>query len=355
MGVMSSTIGRLYSNQETGRLAAAKRRGSHVSCESVTGAAQMPGVLSRRSLVKGLLAGVSGLGSARSAAGQEAKAPGQAIDAEEIAKVEKLARDARLAKLYSVRSVHFLAVGDAPESHQREALALCEALGEAFLAHFRARGFTVEYPDRRLTMIALRDRDSYSALIGEAPGKDVGGHYDLETNRLVIFDFRSQQEAIAAQAERVNLFTLVHETAHQLSFNTGILNRQLEPPMCVSEGLATYVELWRPGVKNAIGGVNRPRMEDLRQAVDWIPIGDLLTDDTAFEQKTDQLAYAESWLLVHYLLRANSRQPRLRQYVAEVQVATKAAERIRIAEKVLGPLATLDHGLKDEARKYLHA
>ena len=84
----------------------------------------------------------------------------------------------------------------------------------------------MEYPKRRLTLIVLRDQDSYSALLGEAPGKDVGGHYDLETNRLVIFDFRPQQAAIAAEADRVNLFTLVHETAHQLSFNTGILNRQ---------------------------------------------------------------------------------------------------------------------------------
>src|SRR5208337_3532750 len=195
--------------------------------------------------------------------------------------------------------------------------------------------------------------DSYAALLGEAPGKDVGGHYDLESNRLVIFDFRPQQEAIAAQAEEKNLFSLVHETAHQLSFNTGILNRQADVPVCVSEGLATYVELWRPRVKNAIGGVNEKRMEALRQAVDWMQIGDLLADDTAFEPKTAQLAYAESWLLVHYLLRASSRQPRFRQYLAEVQGSNKPADRPRIAEKTLGPLAKLDHELKDEARKYL--
>ena len=315
--------------------------------------AQLPGVLSRRSLVKGVIAALSGLGSGRLVTGQEAKAPGRATEAEEIAKVEKLLRAAALGPLHNTRSAHFLAVGDAAELHQRQALAVCEALGEAFLVHFHGRGFTVEYPDRRLTVIALRDQDSYAALLANAPGKDVGGHYDPETNRLVIFDFRSQQAAIVAQAERVNLFTLVHETAHQLSFNTGILNRQVDLPVCVSEGLATYVELWRPGVKNAIGGVNRPRIEALRQAVDWIQIGDLLVDDTAFEPKTEQLAYAESWLLVHYLLRASSRQPRFRQYLAEVQGSNKPADRTRIAEKTLGPLAKLDHELKDEARKYL--
>ncbi len=320
--------------------------------------AQPPGVLSRRSLVKGVIALVSGLGSGRLVTGQEAKPPGRARDAEEIAKeeiakVEKLARDAGLGPLDNTLSSHFLAVGDAPKPHLRQALALCEALGEAFLVHFRKCGFTVEYPAGRLTVIALRDQDSYAALLGDAPGKDVGGHYDLETNRLVIFDFGPQQEAIAAQAARVNLFTLVHETAHQLSFNTGILNRRADVPVCVSEGLATCVELWRPGMKNAIGGANRLRMEALRQAVDWIQVGDLLADDTAFEPKTAQLAYAESWLLVHYLLKAKERQQRFRHYLAELPGLNKPADRTKIAEKTLGPLAKLDHEVKDEARKYL--
>src|SRR5271157_3559054 len=192
---------------------------SQVSCEALTVTAQPPNVLSRRSLVKGVIAALSGLGSGSLVAGQEAKTPGRASEAAEIAKVEKLLRAARLGPLHNTRSAHFLAMGDAPESHQRQALALCEALGEAFLVHFRRRGFTVEYPVGRLTVIALRDQDSYAALLANAPGKDVGGHYDLETNRLVIFDFRPQQQAIAAQDARVNLFTLVHETAHQLRFN----------------------------------------------------------------------------------------------------------------------------------------
>ncbi len=307
-------------------------------------------ILSRRSLLKGTIAALAGLGSSPLASGQQARAT---TEAQEIAEVEKLVRTARLGPLHRARSAHFLAMGDAPESHQREALALCEDLGEEFLEYFRKRGFTLDYPQRRLTDIVLRDQDSYSALLENAPGKDVGGHFDLETNRLVIFDFRPKTDAVAGQAEKINLFTLVHETAHQLSFNTGMLDRQRDLPICISEGLATYVELWRPGVRNAIGGVNRLRMGALREAEDWILIGDLLANDTAFEPKTQQLAYAESWLLVHYLMRSSSRQPRFRQFVAEVQAANKPAARRRIAEKVLGPLAKLDREIKDEARKYL--
>ena len=36
--------------------------------------------------------------------------------------------------------------------------------------------------------------------------------------------------------------TLVHEATHQLSFNTGLLNREGDTPLCIVEGLGTYGE-----------------------------------------------------------------------------------------------------------------
>ena len=48
-----------------------------------------------------------------------------------------------------------------------------------------------------------------------------------------------------ADPERVNLLALVHETTHLLCFNTGLLSRKANVPAWVSEGLATYVEIWR--------------------------------------------------------------------------------------------------------------
>ena len=265
----------------------------------------------------------------------------------------KLAKSAGLTAVAHARSDHFLCLGDAPESFQREALRRCESLGEAFLAHFRGRGFVLAYPERRLTIIALKSLDSYAALLSKAPGKDVGGHYDLETNRLVIFDYRTQRANLAVGAERVNLFTLVHETAHQLCFNTGIAERDSDVPLCISEGLATYVELWRPGMRSAIGGVNQPRLQVLRDVADWVPIAELVADDKAFQEKTEQLAYAESWLLVHYLLRSQSRAPRMRTYLALIRTTKQNAQRLTLAEKALGSMSKLDKLIKDEARTYL--
>jgi hypothetical protein len=274
-------------------------------------------------------------------------------EAQEIAQIQQKLTVAGLGRNAEARSEHFLVLGNAPQAFQRQALARCEELGQAFLSHFRERGFEVDFPNGRLTLITLKDLDSYGALLGEAPGKDIGGHYDLETNRLVIYDFRSRRDELAAQAERINLFTLVHETAHQLSFNTGLLSRANEPPLCISEGLATYTELWSPGIKNSIGGKNRSRLEVLRQAGDWIPIADLLAGDAPFEPETQQLAYAESWVLIHYFLRTSARRPKLRDYLDQLRAARKPGDRAKVAEKALGPLARLNRDLKEEARKYL--
>ena len=39
--------------------------------------------------------------------------------------------------------------------------------------------------------MTLKDQASYAAYLGVKPGDAVGGgHYELDTNRLVIFDFR---------------------------------------------------------------------------------------------------------------------------------------------------------------------
>jgi hypothetical protein len=273
---------------------------------------------------------------------------------DEIVKVQTQARAAKLGQFAQSQSDHFLALGDAPDSYRQTALRLCEELAKAFLSHFRGRGFTVEYPDRRMTIITLKSADSYAALLGNAPGKDVGGHYDLETNRLVIFDFRPDQASVNGQAERVNLFTLVHETSHQLCFNTGVQKRNGQWPLCISEGLATYVEMWRPRVRNAIGGINRPRLEALRDASDWIPIADLLADDKPFEDdRTTQIAYAESWVLMHHLLTNPTRRSGLRAYLTGSAPISKQDDHRNQAEKSLGPLDKLDRVAKTEADRLL--
>jgi hypothetical protein len=307
-------------------------------------------------MLTGALLALAGLGLGTAPAFAQSKPEISTKEADEIEAAEKVARDGKLGPLRHSTSAHFLAIGDAPNEHREAALKLCESVGKDFLARFRELGFKLAYPDHRLTIVTLKDAPSYAVFLGRKPDKDEGGCYDLVTGRLLIFDFRSDLDDLTAPATRKNLFSLVHETAHQLSFNTGLLNAQNDPPLCISEGIATYVELWEPRVKKAIGGRNQPRLNGLLQATDkkvsWIPLSELLADDKAFEDpQTVQLAYAESWLLVHHLLKSPSRLPRFREYLAATPQLSKPDDRVKHAEKFLGSLTKLDRDVKNEARR----
>ena len=47
---------------------------------------------------------------------------------------------------------------------------------------------------------------------------------------------------MAPRASHRNMETLAHEGTHQLSFNTGLLSREGDMPLCIVEGLGTYGE-----------------------------------------------------------------------------------------------------------------
>jgi Protein of unknown function (DUF1570) len=313
---------------------------------------------SRRGWLAQALAGVAGLRlTTWSCFAQQV--PGDADEAKEIADVKALALEKRLGRFSENRTMHFLGLGDADAAYCKSAITICEALTKDFLAHFRERGFKLEMPPGRLTVITLKDDASYRAWAGDNPGATVGGHYDPPTNRLVVFDFRNKQEDLATSAERVNLFTLVHEAAHQLSFNTGLLPRNQDVPACIAEGLATYAELWRTKGKGKLGAFNRPRLETLidrgNGAAAWIPIDKLLTDDDLFDkEETAQAAYAESWLLTNYLLKRGSPQlAKFHVYLAKIAEPQRAKTRAQIAEEVFGSLDELNREIYRSAQKLI--
>lgn len=302
----------------------------------------------RRGWIISSLLGVSGL----SAAGRE---PDRETldDASEVAEIQARARRAGLAPFGSTSTEHYLGIGDAPDDYRNRALEISKAIGDAFQKHFQGKGFDLSFPGRRLTVITLAGRDSYAAFLGEDPGPVVGGHYDLDTNRLVIFDFRADDRRRVPGAEQINTFTLIHEAIHQLCFNTGLLDRQGDVPLCLSEGLATYGELSRPAgrsaFRSAFGQVNRPRLKVLGRGRDreWIGLDELLTDDGLLRaEATEQRAYAQSWLLVHWLLTDPESLPKFRDYLSALHKRRDPSRRIEDAEARLGDLDRLGQALK---------
>ncbi len=249
---------------------------------------------------------------------------------------------------------HYVGVGDSQDQFRKDALAICEQLASVYKKVFVPKGFPVEFPTNRMTVVVLRDRESYATYLGETPGKEVGGHYDLDTNQLVMFDFRGDPAEQAPNARRLNEFTLVHEALHQLNYNTGLLHRGSDVPDAVSEGLAMYGEYWQHKNKQAtLGVVNHDRLAVFRDhaedEVSWFPVEELLTNDSLFDGADAQLAYAESWVFVHYLIKTSTMLPKFRFYLKSMQERSGSERRLQDARKYLGDLAALNRNLRKYA------
>jgi hypothetical protein len=303
----------------------------------------------RRACLKATLLGAGALGL---------RVPASGADQPDEAKAEVLARaeKAGLGAFRSSISEHYLGIGDAPDDFRAAALKRCEALATAYQKHFQEKKFPVSFPARRLTVVTLKDRPTYARFLGEAPGEDVGGHYDLDTNQLVMFDFRpgkGEDKGAAVAPERLNTITLVHEATHQLTFNTGLLDRQADVPLALSEGLAMYAELWRPGPRSVLGATNVPRLQVFitrtEPPVAWIPVEMLLTDDALFQGVNEQVAYAEGWVLVHYLLKTPAMLPKFRAYLDAIRLRRDPLQRLADARAHLGDLDRLDGELRKHA------
>jgi hypothetical protein len=315
-----------------------------------------PGALSRRAWLAGSV--IAGLGMTARGAGPEARGSEDG-SADAIRTVQAEARKAGLAEFRTSETKHFLGIGDGPEAYRRRALDICQELATAYQRHFRDKGFAgISLPERRLVVMTLKGRESYEKMLGEKAGPDVGGHFDLDANRLVIYDFRAPAGEPVANAERVNTFTLVHEALHLLTFNTGLLNREGDVPLCVSEGLAAYGEVWRPSTRAPFGQHNSFRRGVLAQEADlpeaWLPVAKLLGDDTLLsDDGTAQLAYAQSWVLVHFLMRTPAKLRGFRAYLAAIRERTDGSQRLEDASKHLGDPDRLDRDVRKHAGRLL--
>lgn len=310
--------------------------------------------ISRREWLSGLaLLGLGTLG----AADPRKERPSE-VDPAEREAVLKRADAAGLKGFGSNESGHYLGLGDAPESFRKEALFLCEELATTFKTHFQLKGFNVALPARKMTIVTLKDKGSYVAFKGEDVGESEGGHYEVSTGRLVIFDFREDERA--ANARRTNTFILVHEAIHQITYGTGMLERGGDVPVAISEGFATYGELWRNARREKVlGQVNRPRLAVLSRpgdGRDWIPLAELLgSDELFYDPETEQLAYAESWLLIYELLKNRAGIARLTAYLKAIKSRKDPGKRMEDAEGNLGKQGKLESDMKRSAELLIRA
>jgi hypothetical protein len=288
----------------------------------------------------------------------------------EAASVAAAARRNRLRPVGASGSAHYLAIGDADRAFRTEVLKTCEAHFQDFLDHFRRKGFPLVEPADRMTVVTLLDPVSYAKYVGEPLASLSGGVYQPGSNRIVVYDqghsgaefrvpWRMDDSPWVAR-----MTCLSHEVTHQLTFNTGLLNRWGDAPRCIQEGLAMYGELRSSEGRGAIGQLHYKGLDDLwsrmRMGTKWIPLSHLIVDDNALrkglydtpERALDILhAHTLSWLLVHTLLTDRVLVPRFRAYLKAIYGREDRRHRLADAEAHLGPLDQLERAVQRLARR----
>lgn len=250
-------------------------------------------------------------------------------------------------------SKRFIGIGDASKEFRKEAIDICEEVAAAYMEHFKVRKFPLLEPQKKMLAVIFQGPSSYEQFLNQKLVGAVGGMYNITLNVLFMFDFRARN---SPEATRTNTMALVHETTHQLTYNTGVLYREADVPLAIAEGLASYAEVWRPKNKSKIGQINRGRIDWLTGATGvmqrWIPLETLITEDNVFRQENrQQAAYAQGWALMHYFLKNPAETPKLINWIRAVNTRKDEAKRLDDARAHLGDLEKLDKQLKIYIRR----
>ena len=260
----------------------------------------------------------------------------------------KLTNDHKLPPAARFDSKHFLALSNAEDEFSVMRLNNCELIYELFFDHFRRKGFRIREPAGKLMLAIFDSQAGFEAYLAHKMPPSVTGVYHLESNRLLVYDYgtnesfvdfkKNVQQAgrqIGSEMDRqrfvetenrrarefrtgVNIGTVMHEVAHQLSFNTGMLNREGDVPIWVAEGLACYCESTDNMSWQGIGEPNPERLMPLAAVVNahakFIPLRDMICGDGFLREQKDVggvlLAYAQSWALFRMLMQERPEQMR---------------------------------------------
>lgn len=225
-------------------------------------------------------------------------------------------------------TVHYLICYNTSQVYAQWCGALFERLYAGFTNYWEKRGFKLTEPSGPLIAFVFDDQTSFSQYsrkeLGEATASIIG-YYSLATNRVTMYDLTGADSLNGSgrgtSAEQINriltrpdaertVATVIHEATHQIAFNCGLQTRYADIPLWLSEGIAIYFET--PDLQNAkgwrgIGNVHRARLVDFRRSLGTRPkdsLSTLLSADARFrDPKLALTAYAESWALVHFLLK----------------------------------------------------
>jgi hypothetical protein len=239
-----------------------------------------------------------------------------------------------------VETTNYVIVSRASRAYAAWCGSLLERLRNGFLAHWEREGVELAPGQSPLPILILQNREQfreYAVRDGAAAAVETSGYYSARTNRVVLYDLTvdqggpplgeaAQREDITRRLSRAptSVATVVHEAVHQLAFNLGLQVRYADNPMWASEGLAMYFEtpdFSSGGRWTAAGKVNPWRLKEFQKSVTNRPADSLATliqsEDRFRDPARLTAAYAESWVLVHYL--ATRRKEQWTTYVKKLR------------------------------------
>jgi hypothetical protein len=301
--------------------------------------------------------------------------------------MRRLEQTKHLPPMTRLDSEHFMAVGDADDDAIENRLYNCETIYAIFFDHFRRKGFAVRPPASRMMVAAFDSQEGFEAYLGRPMSTAITGVYDRDSNRLVIYDYarnrafqavKKQGDDIAKQIKSplerqrfigafsrdslefrddANIGTVMHEVAHQLSFNGGLLNRDGDVPLWLAEGLACYCESTTNSAWHGVGEPNPMRVATLAAQVrgngqlfslkrliesdDWLRRG--ATNGQA------SLGYAQSWAL--YRLLMEERPEQLRRYLDLIRTRKTPDGRLDDFVAAFGGFAKIDARYQEYIRE----
>jgi hypothetical protein len=275
-----------------------------------------------------------------------------------------------LSPMLRFDSPHFTALSNAEEGFSDNRLRNCELIYTLFFDHFRRKGFTVHEPSAKLMVAMFDTQQGFEAYLGKRMPPSITGIYHPATNRFVMYDY-GQNENYLAQKQRAetevrkitslvdrqryqaglrrwastsrsgaNTGTIMHEVAHQLSFNCGLLNRHGDVPLWLAEGLACYCESTADGTWQGMGEPNPGRLRTLAEALRGsgrlIGLRELIANDGWIKGETPTvlLGYAQSWALVRMLV--ENHPYALRTYLTQVSQRQMAERRLADFQQAFG-------------------
>jgi hypothetical protein len=307
----------------------------------------------------------------------------EVVDADEInareftAAIRRLEGGHKLTRLRPYTSKHFLAMSSAGVLPTESRLESCEMVYRAFLRHFRKRGFEVRAPSEKLMVAIFNTQAGFEAYLGRSMSSAVTGLYHPASNRLVVYDYatnrvfaegkkRLDEEAkrgtdlererksavfgryIRDRRDDTNLSTMMHEVAHQLSFNCGLLNRTGDVPVWLAEGLAVYCESTVGTIWQGIGEPNPHRARALigpaKGRGSFLQLQALVESDDWIRkaQRVEQvvLGYSQSWALFRLLMQERPRK--LKAYLEAIHDRRTKEHRLSDFVAAFGSLKRLE-------------